>query len=111
MLRKLVPMAAAAAIALMPTAALADYSTAQARTALAEARAKIEAASQGGATERASEILQRARASYEIAEREFRADNENRTYHASKEAAAYAELALATAEYEAVEAQLDAASR
>ena len=111
MLRKLTPMAIAAAVALLPTAALAEFSTAQARTALAEARAKIDAASQGGAAERANEILQRARASYEIAEREFRADNENRTYHASKEAAAYAELALATAEYEAAEAQLRAASR
>lgn len=111
MLRKLTPWAAAAVLALTPTAALADYSEAQARTALAEARAKIEAAAQGGAAERANEILQRARASYERAEREFRKDNENRTYHASKEAAAYAELALATAEYEAVEAQLNAASR
>ena len=111
MLRKLIPMAVAAAVALMPTAALADYSTAQARTALAEAKAKIEAAAQGGAAERANEILERARASHAIAERQFRADNENRTYHASKEAAAYAELALATAEYEAAEAQLKAASR
>lgn len=111
MLRKSIVMAIAATVALMPTAALADFSTAQARTALAEARAKIDAASQGGATERANEILQRARASYELAEREFRADNENRTYHASKEAAAYAELALATAEYESVEAQLKARSR
>jgi glycyl-tRNA synthetase beta subunit len=111
MLRKLTPMAVAAAVVLMPTAALADFSTAQARTALAEARAKIEAASSGGAAERANEVLQRARASYAIAEREFRNDNENRTYHASKEAAAYAELALATAEYEAVQAQLRATSR
>ena len=111
MLRKLIPVAVAATVALMPTAALADFSTAQARTALAEAKAKIDAAAQGGAAERANEILERARASYAIAEREFRADNENRTYHASKEAAAYAELALATAEHEAVEAQLEAASR
>lgn len=111
MLRKLIPMAVAAGLALAPTAAFAEFSTAQARTALAEARAKIDAASQGGAAERANEILQRARASYEIAEREFRKDNENRTYHASKEATAYAELALATAEYEAAEAQLQAASR
>lgn len=111
MLRKLFPMGVAAAVALMPTAALADYSTAQARTALAEAKAKIDAASAGGAAERANEILERARASYAIAERQFREDNENRTYHASKEAAAYAELALATAEFEAAEAQLQAASR
>jgi hypothetical protein len=111
MLRKLIPMAVAATVALMPTVALAGFSTAQARTALAEAKAKIDAAAQGGAAERANEILERARASYAIAERQFREDNENRTYHASKEAAAYAELALATAEYEAVEAQLKATSR
>jgi hypothetical protein len=111
MLRKLIPMAVAATVALMPAAALADFSTAQARTALAEAKAKIDAAAQGGAAERANEILERARASYAIAERQFRDDNENRTYHASKEAAAYAELALATAEYESVEAQLKATSR
>ena len=110
-MRKLIPMAIAAAMVLTPAAALAGFSTAEARTALAEARAKIDAASQGGAAERANEILERARASYTIAEREFRADNENRTYHVSKEAAAYAELALATAEYEAIDAQLKATAR
>ena len=111
MLRKLYPMAVAATLAVLPTAALAAISDDKARTAVAEARAKIDAASQGGAAERANEILQRARSSYQIAEREFRNGNENRAYHASKEAAAYAELALATAELEATEAQLRTASR
>ena len=111
MLRKLTPMAVAAAVALMPAVALAAISDDQARTSVAEARAKIDAAAQGGAAERANEILQRARGSFQIAEREFRNGNENRAYHASKEAAAYADLALATAEYEATEAQLRAASR
>lgn len=111
MLRKLTPWAVAATLALIPTAAFADLGDNEARTALAEARAKIETASQGGAAERANEILQRARASFAIAEREWDKDNEKRTYHVSKEASAYADLALATAEYEAIETQLGAASR
>jgi|GEM_PF-5704937 len=111
MLRKLTPLAVAAAVALTPAAALAKYSEAQARNAISEARAKVDAAAQGGAAERANEILQRARASLTQAERHWNKDDENRTYHASKEAAAYADLALATAEYEAVEAQLRSASR
>lgn len=111
MLRKFIPWAAAAAIALLPTAALADLGDNEARSALAEARAKIESAANGGAAERANEILQRARASFETAEREWDKDNEKRSYHASKEASAYADLALATAEFESVEAQLKTASR
>jgi hypothetical protein len=111
MLRKLTPWAVAATLALTPSLALADLGDNEARTALAEARAKIETASQGGAAERANEILQRARASYEIAQRQWDKDNEKRSYHASKEAAAYAELALATAELERVEAQLQSAAR
>lgn len=111
MLRKLTPMAVAAAVALMPTAALADFNEAQARAALAAARAKVDAAANGGAAERANELLQRARDSLAQAERSNGKDKENRTYHGAMEAAAYADLALATAEYQAVQAQLRTVAR
>ena len=102
------PMAAAVMLAMMPVAAHAQYSDKAAAAAVSAAKAKIDAATNGGASERASEILARARASYDIAEREYRKDNETRAYHSANEAAAYADLALATAELKGLEAQRDA---
>jgi len=102
------PIAAAVVLATTPVAAHAQYSDKAAAAAVAAAKAKIDAAANGGASERAAEVLQRARASYDIAEREYRRDNENRAYHMAHEAAAYADLALATAELKSVEQQRDA---
>lgn len=97
--------AAAMLVALAPVIAQADDDE-RAMAALAAAKAKVDSIAQSG-EHRATEIEARAKAALERAEKERRDGDEDRTRHAANEAGAYAELALATSELRAAEAQRD----
>lgn len=97
-------LATAALMALAPTAAFADDDE-KARAAIAAAKAKIELASRH--EKPADEYLAQARAALDRANAQNSDGDEDRAMHAGNEAAAYAELALASSELKAAQAQRD----
>jgi hypothetical protein len=86
----------AAMLGLAGTAQASDK--ARARDAIAEADARIEAAWAAGAAERAASSQARATAALERARYQLRKSNEHHAYYAAREADAFAQLALATAQ-------------
>lgn len=95
---------AAALMALASTSARADDDE-KARAAIAAAKAKIEDATRQDKP--AAEYITQARAALDRATSRLHDGDEDRAMHAGNEAAAYAELALASAELKAAEAQRD----
>lgn len=90
--------AAALAVSALPSAAFAAGDEDQARAATAAAKAKIETGAKLGMEGEAADVQARARTALEAAQAAVRDDNEDRAYHAAREADALAELAIVTAE-------------
>lgn len=102
-------IAAGALIVSTMTAGVAHgQSEDRARAATAAAQGKIDAAAKAGASEKAADILARAKTAAANADREVKEDDdEDAAWHYAREASALADLALATTELRTLEAERD----
>ena len=96
---------ATALIAVVVPAAVEASDRADARVAIAEARAKIETGDRAGVNGPAADAQARARAALDDAQAEYHSHHEDRAIASAHRASSLADLALATAQARVADAQ------